>query len=319
LNLKFAAIDIGSNAIRLLLARVIESDGYDFLKKESLIRMPIRLGEDAFTSQLISTQKTESLINTMTGFKYLIDAYNPLDISACATSAMREASNGNEIIKKVQQQSGIKIDIIDGKKEANIIFSNHIERRLEKNHPYLYIDVGGGSTELTLFCENKPEESKSFNIGTVRLLQNLVDKSTWDDMKVWVKYITGSFKLITAIGSGGNINKIFRLTTKKENKPLSYKNVNDIHEELKSYSFEERISIIGLRPDRADVILPASEIYLSVMRWARIKKILVPQVGLADGLVHIMYENYKNNQINNQSFRGKNGQFRNYIHESEIK
>jgi exopolyphosphatase / guanosine-5'-triphosphate,3'-diphosphate pyrophosphatase len=295
MELKFAAIDIGSNAVRLLLARVFGTNETEFLKKESLIRMPVRLGEDAFTSHIISSERTKSLINSMIGFKYLIEAYNPLDVSACATSAMRESTNGPEIIKKIKQKTGINIEIIDGKKEANIIFSNHVERQLKSNHPYLYIDVGGGSTELTLFCKEKQEESKSFDIGTVRLLQNLLSQSTWDEMKTWVKEISLPFKNITAIGSGGNINKIFRLTSKKENKPLTYKNVDDIYNELKSYSFEERINKIGLRPDRADVILPASEIYLSVMRWGKINKILVPQVGLADGLVHIMYDKYKNN------------------------
>ena len=294
LDLKFAAIDIGSNAVRLLLARVFIANNTEFIKKESLIRMPIRLGEDAFTSQIISPHKVYSLLNTMMGFKYLINAYQPLDDSACATSAMRESSNGHEIIKNIKKKTDISIDIIDGKKEAHIIFSNHIERQLEKDHPYLYIDVGGGSTEITLFCQDKSEESRSFNIGTVRLLQNLVNKTAWDEMKQWVKDVSRPYKSITAIGSGGNINKIFRMSSKKENKPMSFKNINDIYNDLKSYSFEERINKIGLRPDRADVILPASEIYLSVMRWANIKSILVPQVGLADGLIHIMYEKYKN-------------------------
>ena len=254
--------------------------------------MPIRLGADAFSSHLISSEKTESLINTMVGFKYLIEAYNPLDLSACATSAMREASNGPEIVEKIKKQTNIDIKIIDGKIEAAIIFSNHVERGLIAKHPYLYIDVGGGSTEVTLFCKEKTEQSKSFNIGTVRLLQNLVKESTWREMKKWVKEITGTFNQITAIGSGGNINKIFRLTSKKEKKPITYKNIQDIYKELKSFTFEERINKLGLRPDRADVIIPASEIYLSVMRWAKIKKMLVPQVGLADGLIQIMYEEY---------------------------
>lgn len=294
MDLKFAAIDIGSNAIRLLFARVFINNDTEFIKKESLIRMPIRLGEDAFTTQVISQQKIDSLLNTMIGFKYLINAYHPLDVSACATSAMRESSNGLEIIKQIKKKTDINIEIIDGKKEANIIFSNHIERQLEKNQPYLYIDVGGGSTEITLFCQDKTEESRSFNIGTVRLLQNLVSKTVRDEMKQWVKEISRPYKYITAIGSGGNINKIFRMSSIKETKPMSFKSINDIYNELKSYSFEERINKIGLRPDRADVILPASEIYLSVMRWAKIKAILVPQVGLADGLIHIMYEKHKN-------------------------
>jgi len=297
LDLKFAAIDVGSNAMRLLLGRVFENNNQPFFKKESLIRMPIRLGDEAFTNHFISNSKADSFVNTMIGFKYIINAYQPINTRACATSAMREAENGDEIVKMVKQKSGIDLKIIDGKEEAALIYANHSEKIIDENSCYLYIDVGGGSTELSLFAQHKTIASKSFNIGTVRLLKNLVKKGLWKEMKRWIKNNTKNYTCLNAIGTGGNINKIFRLANTKEKKPISYKKVKSIYSELKSLSFEDRIQKIGLRPDRADVILPASEIYLSVMKWAKIKKIYVPQVGLADGLIHVMFEDYKSNQI----------------------
>lgn len=299
--MKFAAIDIGSNAVRLLLAKVFENGQETTFKKESLVRIPIRLGDDAFAQQLISDQKADKLINTMIAFKHLMAAYQPLDYLACATSAMREAKNGDGVVKAVKEQSGIELSIIDGKKEADIIFSNHIAEKLDIKHSYLYIDVGGGSTELTFFSkrDNNRMLSKSFNIGTVRILNDLVSKDAWKEMKQWIKKNSREFDKVSAIGSGGNINKIFRLSLKKENKPLSYKNLKEISSFLNSYSFEERIKILGLRPDRADVIIPAAEIYLSVMKWSKIKGIFVPQIGLADGLIHILYERYKRKEMEN--------------------
>lgn len=291
--MKFAAIDIGSNAVRLLLTRVIENGNQPIFKKESLIRIPIRLGEDSFTQRKISKEKQENLLKAMNGFRFLIDAYEAVDYIACATSAMREAENGNEIVKKIKKESGINLEIIDGGKEAYIINSNHIEKKLGKNNSYLYIDVGGGSTELTLFSNDNSITSRSFNIGTVRLLENLVAKKNWKEMKNWIKENTTKYQPLIGIGSGGNINKIFRLSRKKEGSPISYKKIKEIYEFLKTYSLEERIKVLGLRPDRADVIIPASEIYLSVMKWGKIKQMSVPEIGLSDGLIHILYEKYK--------------------------
>lgn len=292
--MKFAAIDIGSNAVRLLLARVFETDNQPVIKKESLVRIPVRLGEDAFTGQRISVEKADSLIQTMIAFRHLITAYGALDYIACATSAMREAKNAPGLVAAIEKQSGIRLEVVDGKKEADIIYSNHFEEKLSRKKPYLYIDVGGGSTELTLFSRNKNIASKSFNIGTVRLLKNVVPKSSWREMKQWIISNLKGLKQVRAIGSGGNINKIFRLSRQKEVKPLSFKNLKDIYEFLSSYSLEERIKILGLRPDRADVIIPASQIYISVMEWGKIRRIYVPQIGLADGLIHLLYERYKN-------------------------
>jgi exopolyphosphatase/guanosine-5'-triphosphate,3'-diphosphate pyrophosphatase len=294
-SLKFAAIDIGSNAVRLLLSRVFEDGSRTYYKKESLIRMPNRLGDDAFTKNHISDLKARKLIKTMQGFKLLLESYQPIDYMACATSAMREANNGLIIAEKIQNQSGIDLRIVDGKKEAEIIFANHIETILASSDSYLYIDVGGGSCELTIISQNKKNISASFKIGAVRLLEGLVEKSEWKQMKKWIKNLSQSNIPVSAIGSGGNINKIFRLSDQKEGKPVNLKKLSKIYQQLQSYTYEDHIKILNLRPDRADVIIPACQIYLNVMKWARISKIFVPEVGLADGLIHILYEKYKGN------------------------
>lgn len=291
--MKFAAIDIGSNAVRLLLSQVIEDSDEPFFKKDSLMRMPLRLGNDAFVDKRISNEKVGQLIDLMAGFNKLIRAYSAFDYLACATSAMREAENGSEIVNTIRQEGGINLEIIDGKKEAEIIYANHIEDRLQPDESYLYIDVGGGSTEITLFSNKKAVTSRSFNIGTVRLLHYLVAETSWQEMKTWLKQATKDYLPITGIGSGGNINKIFKMSRKKEGKPISYKQVKEIYEFVKSYTFRDRVRKLNLRPDRADVIVPASEIYLSVMKWAKIKEIYVPQIGLSDGLIHVLYERHK--------------------------
>lgn len=291
--MKFAAIDIGSNAVRLLLTRVFENGGQPYFKKEALIRMPVRLGDDAFTRHYISAPKVDMLVNTMIGFRHLMDAYQPVDYMACATSAMREVKNGAEIVERIYSQSGIELKIIDGKIEAELIYANHFEEKLDKIASYLYIDVGGGSTELTYFSEGKHRASASFNIGTVRLLENLVPEEQWQAMKKWVKKTVMNEKKAVAIGSGGNINKIFRLANQQEGKPVSYEKMREVYTLLNTYTYEERIKILNLKPDRADVIIPASRIYTSVMKWGKIKKIYVPEIGLADGIIHVLYDKHK--------------------------
>jgi exopolyphosphatase/guanosine-5'-triphosphate,3'-diphosphate pyrophosphatase len=291
---KFAAIDIGSNAVRLLLSRVFENGNLPYFKKESLIRMPLRLGDEAFTRHRISDQKAEMLVNTMIGFQHLIEAYQPLDYLACATSAMREVENDGDIVKQIKQRSGIDLQIIDGKMEAEMIYANHFEEKLDKTKSYLYIDVGGGSTELTFFARGKAQTSLSFNIGTVRILENLVADEAWQEMKRWIKTTVAIRENVVAIGSGGNINKIFSLAMQKTGKPLSYKKLREMYNSLDFYTYEERIKVLGLKPDRADVIIPASRIYTSVMKWGKISKIYVPEIGLADGIIHVLYEKYKN-------------------------
>ncbi len=291
--LKFAAIDIGSNAVRLLLTGVFE-DGYSAtFRKMSLVRMPIRLGDDAFTQKYISDGKTSQLVKTMIGFKHLIESFQPLDFMACATSAMREAENGPQICERILKDTDIKIEIIDGKKEAQIIFKNKSADMFGGNDAYLYVDIGGGSTEITLFSQGQIIAAGSFNIGTIRLLEGLVSKAYWKKMRQWLKNYSGPYSSMAAIGSGGNINKVFRLANCKTGKPLSEDKMMKVRRFLKHFTVEQRIKELALRPDRADVIIPALDIYLKIMKWAGVRKIYVPQVGLADGIVHILYEKYK--------------------------
>lgn len=291
-HLKFAAIDIGSNAIRLLLSGVFE-DGYSVtFRKLSLVRMPIRLGDDAFTQKSISDSKTSQLVEAMLGFKHLIESFQPLDYMACATSAMREAENGPQICERIFKEADLKVDIIDGKKEAQIIFKNKSTDMFGGNDAYLYVDIGGGSTEITLFSEGRIITSGSFNIGTIRLLEGLVSKAYWKNMKQWLKKYSAPYSYKAAVGSGGNINKIFRLANCKNGKPISENKLMKVRRFLKHFTVEQRIKELALRPDRADVIIPALDIYIKIMKWAGVRKIYVPQIGLADGIVHILYEKY---------------------------
>ncbi len=295
--MKFASIDIGSNAVRLLLCSVMEDGGEVLFKKNELVRIPIRLGEDAFVEKFISEEKIRSLVKTMQAFRLLMEVFGAVDYRACATSAMREAGNGNEIIERVRREAGINIEIIQGKIEAEIIYSNHIAEHLDHDSSYLYIDVGGGSTELTLFSEGKIVFSQSFNIGTIRLLHETVSKEHWSDFKETVRNITKNYRPLKAIGSGGNINKIYKTLKKKEGKSLQYDKIKEYSEYLNSFTVEQRITKLGLNPDRADVILPASKIFLSVMKNAGIDEIIVPQIGLSDGIVHLLYEKYLREKV----------------------
>lgn len=292
----FAAIDIGSNAVRLLFSHVHEQNGKAIFKKGELIRLPIRLGDDSFTKQEISQEKADKLVTAMKGFAELIKVFDVKGFKACATSAMRDAKNGDDIIKRIKRESGLDVEIIDGKTEAATIFSNHVEELLDPKHAYLYIDVGGGSTELTLISAGKALASKSFNIGTIRLLCDKVDKEEWENFKTWIKKNTAGIKPLSAIGSGGNINKLFKMTGKKENKYIAYDKLKDMSDMLNSYTYEERITVLGLNPDRADVIIPATKIVLTTMKHADIEKILVPQIGLSDGIIHLLYDEYKAKQ-----------------------
>ncbi|MEP7170564.1 MAG: exopolyphosphatase [Bacteroidota bacterium] len=291
--MRFASIDIGSNAVRLLLCNVIEDSKDTHFKKNELVRMPIRLGDDAFLLKKITEEKIKKLVDTMKAFKYLIKVFDAVSYRACATSAMRDAENGSEIIERIKKESGIHIEIIEGKTEAEIIYSNHIAEHLEHDHSYLYIDVGGGSTQLTLFSGNKIVFSQSFNVGTIRFLHETVSKEYWIFFKDKIKEITQHAHPLTAIGSGGNINKLFKMLRKKENKPVYYDKLKELHEYISSFSVEERTTQLGLNPDRADVIVPAAKIFLAVMKNGGIQEMIVPQIGLSDGIVHLLYEEYK--------------------------
>ena len=289
--LKLAAIDIGSNAARLLISEVTQEEGQKpQFNKVNLVRVPLRLGFDVFEKGEISQKKQQMLIQTMKAYKLLLEVYEIKHLKACATSAMRDAANGAEMIARIKAQAGIDIRIITGDEEASFIYENHVAENLDKEHSYLYIDVGGGSTELTFFADGKLRYKESFNIGTIRLIKGQVEEKAWDEMKEHLKTNTKSALPMIAIGSGGNINKVFSLSKRKEGKPLTLELLRDYHKELSSVSLEDRIRMYKLREDRADVIVPALQIYISVMRWAEINEIYVPKIGLADGLVQSLYQ-----------------------------
>lgn len=287
---KYGAIDIGSNAVRLLITTIIEREGMETIfKKTSLVRVPIRLGEDVFQTQKISPENTSRLIDTMKAFKLLMNSHKVIKYRACATSAMREANNGLKIAREVDKESGINIHIIDGNDEAAIIASTDIRDLIMVDKTFLYVDVGGGSTEFTIFSNGKTISSKSFNLGTVRLLNNMVTDTIWDEVEEWIKKETKNYEKIALIGSGGNINSIFKQSGKPMGKSLSYIYLTNYFELIRNYSYEERVVEMDMNPDRADVIIHATRIYLSAMKWSRARKIYVPKIGLSDGIVKSLY------------------------------
>ena len=292
--MRLAAIDIGSNAARLLISDVILGpQGNPEFIKAALVRAPLRLGFEVFDKGEIPPNKVEKVIKTMKSYKLLLDVYEVKHVKACATSAMRDAANGAEIIRKVKAETGIEIKIISGQEEASLIYENHIAENMTKEESYLYIDVGGGSTELTFFTDGKLVFKESFNIGTIRLLKNQVSEALWDEMKEFIKEKTKGYHHVTAIGSGGNINKIFSLSKRKEGKPLTLDLLRDYFKEFSNLSVNQRMTLYHLREDRADVIVPALLIYINVMRWADTEEIYIPKIGLADGLIHTLYEEVK--------------------------
>ncbi len=289
--MKLAAIDIGSNAARLLITDVyLDSQRKPEFIKSNLIRVPLRLGFDVFETGEISETRGDHVVSTLKAYKHLLDAYEVLHVKACATSAMRDAKNSDEIIKRVQEETGIQIEIISGDQEASVIFQNHITDSLAKEYSYLYVDVGGGSTELTFFMNGEMQFRRSFKIGTIRLLKQQVSEQQWDEMKEFIRVNTKTTKKVMAIGSGGNINKVFSLSKRKEGKPLPLELLRDYYKEFNSMTLPERMSRYKMREDRADVIVPALLIYMNVMKWAGATEILIPKIGLADGLIHALYD-----------------------------
>lgn len=288
--MRYAAIDIGSNAVRLLIADIKQDDEAVTFKKNTLIRVPLRLGDDAFLDKEISPKKTEDLLKTMIAFRNLIDVYKVSKYMACATSAMREARNGASIVEMLKKDAGIDLEIVEGQKEANIIYASRIEETLDRKKNYLYIDVGGGSTELSVFSKGKMIASRSFNLGGIRILDNQDKDETWAEMKEWVKNQAHTHKNLSGIGTGGNINKLFKMSDQKEGTALSFVKLKSLYDYLNSFSLKDRINVLGLNHDRADVIIPASEIYLSVMKWGGVKQIFVPRVGLVDGIIQLLIE-----------------------------
>ena len=287
---KYAAIDIGSNAMRLLITNVVEQENKETqFNKSALIRVPIRLGQDAFTVGEISPENIDRMVDAMKAFQLLMKVYKVEKYKACATSAMREAYNGKEVVEIIREKSEIDIDIIDGKMEASIIASSDLHAILASDKTYLYVDVGGGSTEFSLFSDGKLKTSKSFKNGTVRLLNNMVNDIVWEEIEKWIKTNTQEYENIMLIGSGGNINKLFKLSEKQQDKPLSYMYLNSQYQYLNSLTYEQRIAELGLNTDRADVIIPATQIYLNAMKWSGARQIYVPKIGLSDGIVKAMY------------------------------
>lgn len=288
---KFAAIDIGSNAMRLLISNVIETKEAVHFQKNALVRAPIRLGEDSFTLGEISKKSLKRMIRAMKAFKLLMKVHGVSHYQAYATSALREANNSSDVIERVKKMTGIKIEIIDGRKEAEIISNSKISDFLNSQKTFLFVDVGGGSTEFTIINEGKRVCSKSFKIGTVRLINNLVDDRIWEAIKNWINKNAKPYHKITLMGSGGNINKLFKLSNIKEGKPLSVIKLNQIFLELESLSYEDRIVKFELNPDRADVIIPAARIYLKALEWSGGQRIYVPKFGLSDGMIKYMHKN----------------------------
>ena len=296
--MKLAAIDIGSNAARLLITDVyLDKQNKPEFIKSNLVRVPLRLGFDVFETGEISDSKINYLVNTMKAYRHLLDAYEVKHVKACATSAMRDAKNAEAIIKKIKKETGIQIEVISGDSEASMIYENHTADNLPRDSAYLYIDVGGGSTELTFFMNGEMVFKQSFNIGTIRILKQQVTDEHWAEMKEFIRVNTKTTKKVMAIGSGGNINKVFSLSKRKEGRPLPLDLLRDYYKEFSSMSVPERMSRYLMREDRADVIVPALLIYINVLKWAGAEEILIPKIGLADGLIHALYDEVVKNAL----------------------
>lgn len=294
--MKFAAIDIGSNAVRLLIEEVHEHGNQYHIQKVSFTRVPLRLGDDVFQTGKISDNKIQQLIKTMKAFWYLMDVHSIEHFRACATSAMREAENRDEILELVKLEANLEIEVIDGRMEAALIFGNFKVSNIEKEKNYLYIDVGGGSTELTLIKNGKRSVSRSFRIGTVRMLIGKVKEKWWTEAEEWISNLMKEEDNVTAIGTGGNINKIHKEAGKKSFAVIRPKEIKAVYNYMKKYTYEERIYKLKLKPDRADVIIPAAEIYMNMMKYAGIKEMIVPKVGLSDGIILWLYKRWKRSQ-----------------------
>lgn len=290
--MRFAAVDIGSNAVRLLFCDVYPYQNKEVIKKTSLVRLPIRLGEDVFTQKEVSQKNIDKLIKSMHAFKNLVDVYDVIEYRACATSAMREAANGKQIIKEIKKQTGINIEIIEGNVEAELIYQTHVAEKLDAKGCFLYVDVGGGSTELTLFAEGNKLLSRSFKIGTIRLKNDLVTTKVWNEFNSWTKKIKKKHQPSLIIATGGNINKLYKLCGLKDYKLMEYSDLKQMNSFIEKFSIEDRIVKLGLKPDRADVITHAGKIFLSVLKETDVKNIFVPKVGLADGVIQQLYEKH---------------------------
>ena len=289
----FSSIDIGSNAVRLLLANVFEKNGYAFADKASLIRVPLRLGMDVFNTGRISEERISSLVKTMKAFSYLLEVYQPIALTICATAAMREAANKDEIVKLIKAETNLNVKIIDGLTEARIISQYNSNTLLPDGDRTIFIDVGGGSTEISIIENHRFIASESFSIGTIRLLYEKVTDEEWNRLKIWLVKFRGTNPNMICMGSGGNINKITKLYGSYKNDFIVFKDLQKALKQMEKLTIDERINLLGLRPDRADVIVPAAKIFIFIMEWALLEKVFAPKIGLADGLVLKTYEDMK--------------------------
>ncbi len=289
--MKLAAIDIGSNAARLQISTVLQNDSIVSFKRVEYVRFPLRLGHDVFNSGTLTAESEARTTKLMQAYKLLMELHEVEGYMACATSAMRESSNGSEIAKRIEASTGIKIHIIDGQKEAELI--NNVVVQALDDRQYLHIDVGGGSTELNVYVNRQKINSKSFKIGSVRLLEGKETKGAWRKIEDWVEDNVDSSQEITAVGTGGNISKLFNLASKTAETETSRAEIERMRHYIAGFSLEDRINKLRLNADRADVIVPAADIYISVMKWAGADTIVVPDLGLKDGIIQLVYSQLK--------------------------
>lgn len=286
----YGAIDIGTNAARLLIGEIAENEGHEYVKKISYIRVPLRLGMDVFENGIISAHKIEEFKKSMMAFKLIAEVFEVTQLRACATSAMREASNGSQVRDLIQHETGVNIEIIKGQEEAELIFSTFLLLEHDLKDPFIVIDVGGGSTEISIFSKGEKPVSRSFRLGTIRLLKGKAEKSEWNEMEHWIDDNLKKNSRYKVFGTGGNINKIHKFVGKKEKDALTLKEIDDVHDKLEKYDVEERIAKFNMKPDRADVIVPACEIYIFAMKKLKAKELFVPKIGLADGMIHNLHQ-----------------------------
>jgi exopolyphosphatase/guanosine-5'-triphosphate,3'-diphosphate pyrophosphatase len=290
---RFAAIDVGSNSVRLLFMNVLEDGMEVTFKKSAMIREPLRLGDDVFSLHQIREFKIDKLMHIMMAFRHLILAQDVIRFKALGTTAMREASNGQDVIDRIRKECGIAIQVVSPEEEARIIYSYQLKELIEHDKNYLYVDVGGGSTAITIVSHNQPVESRSFQIGTIRMLLDQLNEGSFTQMNSWLRDCCSRFPKPEVIATGGDINRIYRYSEKTNGKPLSYKELNSLTRKLKTYSVDDRVKFLGFNPDRADVITIAADIYLDIMKVTDSSKIWVPQIGLADGIVQQLYDEYR--------------------------
>lgn len=286
----YGAIDIGTNAARLLIGEIAENKGQYYVKKISYVRVPLRLGMDVFDNGIISDHKILEFKKSMKAFKLIAEVFDVIELRACATSAMREAKNGQTVREEIEKETGVNIEIIEGETEAELILSTFMLMEHDMNHPFIVIDVGGGSTEISVFTKGEKSASQSFKLGTIRLLKQKTDKAEWKEMEKWISKNTKKNVNYKIFGTGGNINKIHKFVGKKEKEALSLKELEDAYEKINRLNLEDRISKLNMKPDRADVIVPACEIYLTVLKELKIKELFVPKIGLADGIIYNLHK-----------------------------